>query len=450
MSHCCLCGLLCSLDRAANKAAEPRGESLTSLFSLPNVEACHRRNQWLAQTHSTSEISSVDHSTNAAYDSAENLSAQVAAIAQLFKPAQRSLIWIDGADVNTTRSAVALAEAIRGTVHIGQGTGAAAAHRVLANQGWLGSSLSEIATHADLIVTLGSGLRSEAPLLTQRFFTPALASGRAEWCHIAADPEADNQLASGTPANQISPSYTAVWPREKWYEHLTHILLALQPEAPSSTHQGAQANDSIDALVSKLQHAKNIVWLWDADEFHDAIDELCISRLLGISRLLTQSARCSLLCLDAQVGRVTAQETLLWLTGCSGTADFDGEHWRQPQSLEQIAIEEWQLAFDSILVVRSVPSAKPLPNLKASHVMVTEQSLLPDGMVASGMTRVASVGTDCAGHLMRGDRATMMYCAASEPAPAHGKPTQVRLPTAAAMLDQVRNQIQSGVASDAH
>ncbi|MEZ6079198.1 MAG: hypothetical protein R3C56_27070 [Pirellulaceae bacterium] len=78
-----------------------------------------------------------------------------------------------------TRSAVSLAQAVRGTVHIGQSSGSAATHRVLADQGWLGSSLAEVATHADLIVTLG-GLRVESPLLALRFWLRRLAGGRAQ------------------------------------------------------------------------------------------------------------------------------------------------------------------------------------------------------------------------------------------------------------------------------
>lgn len=449
MSHCCLCGLLCSLDCGATGVADSRHESRTDLLRAIDVEDCHRRNQWLAQAHSN-KGSATNRTTMAAHGSAESQSAQITAIAALFKPTQRSLIWIDGADVNTTRSAVSLAETICATVHVGQSSGASATHRVLANQGWLGSSLSEVATHADLIVTLGGGLRSEAPLLTQRFLAPALASGRAQWCHVDVHNDDTRVQSSGSSASKVTPSFIAVWPRDKWYESLTHILLALQEASPTSGRQRAQTDDSVDALVSKLRRAKNIVWIWDAEEFRDAIDELCISRLLGISRLLMQSARCSLLCLESQVGRVTAQETLLWLTGCSGTADFDGARWSQPLSLGHIPLEEWQHAFDSILVVRSVPSVYPLPDLDASHFMLTEQSMLPDDVEANKVTRVSTVGIDSGGHLMRGDRATMMYCAASAPAASESEPAPTRLPTAAALLDQVRNQLQSGAAFDAN
>ncbi len=451
MSHCCLCGLLCSLDGAATESAKLQSENLATLIRIPTVQDCHRRNQWLA---CSSERNAVDRFAKADNGVSDNLSAQVATLAALFKPAHRALLWIDGADVNTTRSVVSLAQAIRGTVHIGQSSGAAAAHRVLANQGWVGSSLAEVASHADLIITLGGGLRSEAPLLAQRFFKPALAGGRAEWFHIDAHRDAYLPPASGAHTDENQPNYTAVWPREMWYKQLTHILLALQPEsqpeAQLGARQGATKDESVAALVSKLQRAKNTVWLWDAEEFHDAVDELCISRLLAISRLLMLSARCSLLGLDAQVGRVTAQETLLWLTGCSGTADFDGQRWSQPQSLDHNTLEEWQHVFDSILVVRSVPSPHPLPNLTAGHFLVAEQSLLPDRVATSRLTRVATVGIDCDGHLMRGDRATMMYCAASESASLQDKQAQSRLPTAAALLDQVRDQLQSGATTNAN
>ncbi|MEO8269193.1 MAG: hypothetical protein ABI557_05705, partial [Aureliella sp.] len=91
MSHCCLCGLLCSLDCGATEAASSEYESQAALRPTINIEDCHRRNQWLAQTHS-SKSSTFDRSTIAASLSTEKLSAQVEAIATLFKPMQRSLI----------------------------------------------------------------------------------------------------------------------------------------------------------------------------------------------------------------------------------------------------------------------------------------------------------------------------------------------------------------------
>lgn len=445
MHHCCLCGLLCSLDRPATLLADSPANYQTEPPRLPTVDDCPRRNQWLAQSHSQPDQHG--HPTSAHTRApAQELAAQVSAIAALFSPLHRSLIWIDGADVNTVRTAVALAEAVRGTIHIGQSSGAAATHRVLSSQGWLGSSLAEVATHADLIITLGGGLRCEAPLLTKRFLHPALASGRAQWVHIDTHHNAHSQH---------TPNWTTVWPREIWYERLTDTLLALQTANSRTPPGAAQPSEAVDKLVNLLRQAKNTVWLWDAEEFNDAIDELCITRLLGISRLLSQTARSSLLCLDAQVGRVTAQETLLWLTGCSGTAEFDGQRWSEPVSLAHTPLEQWQSVFESILVVRSVPSVHPLPNLNANHFMVPLRSLLPDHVAASRVTRVAMVGVDCDGHLMRGDRATMMYCAASQLGLAPPQsPTidsaKLSIPSAAELLDRVRSQLLSGAAYDAN
>lgn len=429
MSHCCLCGLLCSLDHAA-------------------TATCPRRNQWLQPTGTLTAQQSGTAGSEVSLASAQSprvtqLATQIETIAAHFHSSRRSLIWIDGADVHTLRCAVDLAAAVRGTIHVGHSTGADVSHRVLVSQGWMGSSLAEVASHADLIISLGSDLHTEAPLLAERFISPALASGRAQWCHI------DSHASTSQENSQPSPNWTAVWPRSEWYQNLTHLMLGLQNQKMSAQSAAGRMSASTHALLDKLQHSKNPVWIWDVDEFRDDIDELCIHRLLGISRLLSQTARCGLLALDAQVGRVTASETLLWLTGCSGTAQFDGQHWHQPRALNEMSLQDWPTAFDSIVVVRSLSSVYPLPNLAASHFVVTQQSLLPDHVPDDKVTHVGSVGIDSAGHVMRGDRATMLFCQTGE-AGSQTTPMSSQLPTAAELLEQVRRRIQTGGDFDAN
>ncbi len=460
MRHCCLCGLLCSLDRAA-------------------TSACPRRRQWLehAVLHTAAQVDSqVDSQvaataaqqasqaevggwrTSVGLPAASGLTARIETLAAQLQVSRQPLIWIDAADVHTLRCAVALAQAVRGTIHVGLSTGAAASHRVLTSQGWLGSSLAEVASHADLIISLGGGLQAEAPLLAPRFFAPALNGDRAQWWHIdshaansqAANSQAANSLAADSSSDlQPSPTWTAVWPRAEWYAQLTLVMLGLQDDSVRADAVAGQMHESTRALLGKLRSAKNTVWLWDVDEFRDAIDELCIQRLLGISRLLSQTARCGLLGLDAQVGRVTAMETLLWLTGCSGTAQFDGQRWSQPHALSELALEDWSGVFDSILVVRSLPSVYPLPSLPEAQFLVTEPSLLPDHVSYEKVTTVASVGVDRAGHVMRGDRATLLYCPA-DTAPSPSTTMTSRLPTAGELLQHLRQRLQAGGVLHAH
>ena len=430
MSHCCLCGLLCSLDR-------------------PATADCLRRSQWLQQL--APPLAPVQ-STAAA-----QLAAQINSIAALLHPSRRGLIWIDGADVQTLRCAVNLAASVRGTIHVGQSTGAAVSHRVLVSQGWLGSSLAEVASHADLIISLGSDLGKQAPLLAQRCFAPALADGRAQWCHIdsylstlqTGKPASTTAASTTRSSREPAPDWTTLWTRTEWYELLTHVMLGLQRDDPCAESAVARMPASVRALLSKLQRAKSTVWIWDVDEFRDDIDELCIQRLLGISRLLSQTARCSLIALDSQVGRVTAAEGLLWLTGCSGTAHFDGQQWRQPHAVSDLRLEEWSTVFDSVVVVRCLPSVYPLPNLSASHFVVSELSQLPDHITDDMVTRVGSIGVHSDGHVMRGDRATWAFCQATADG---SQPTSKswQLPTAANVLEQVLMRIQSEGAAHAN
>ncbi len=378
---CSLCGLMCSLDEVT---VDNHTTQVTSL--------CSRRTKWLSQPSGLS--------LSGRPRGIETVARQ---LTQLFGRNQKPLIWIDAADVNTVRAAVQLAQTAHATIHVGQSTGSRSAHRILTTEGWIGTSLAEVATHADLIVTLGTSILSEAPLLRARFLAPAIDNRQAEWCHIGDDPS----CTSGATA-------FVHWPRSQWYKQLTELLLSLQ-QSPGEDRQepGLKREQAGRALLDKLRRAKSIVWLWDAEEFCDSIDELCIRRLLGIARQLSLHTRCSLLRLDAQVGRITGEETLLWLTGFAPTASFNGQSWRCPQHLERTRLEDWQRDFDSILLIRTVPTPTPLPRLLATHYLLQHYEAKPVGTTINSVTPVGCVGVDRPGHLWRGDRATVMLCGAT-------------------------------------
>ncbi len=395
-NHCCLCGLLCSLQQSA-----------TPHTLSHDVAQCPRRQSWLSGASSQGKPA-----TRPWID-------DIPGIAALFSQDRKPLIWLDAVDVNTARAAVGLAKATRAAMHVGGSTGSEIAHQVLTSEGWLGTSLAEVASHADLIVTLGDGLLAEAPLLPRRFLQPAVDERRAEWFHVS-----PNQRSS----EEVGATRILNWPREQWYDRLTALLWDMQADA-----SGHASSPDIHELSAVLQQSRSVVWLWDADEFCDAIDELTIRRLLGICRELSEKGRSALLCLDSNVGRVTAHETLLWLTGCHATARYEQQRWIRPLPPSDFALDDWESAFDSILVVQSVPSPSPLPNLNAAHFVVPDCSILNGQVDPLRITKAAAVGVQCAGHLFRGDRATMFACQADS-----ASELLTNLPTAAEVLDAVR------------
>ncbi len=461
MSHCCLCGLLCWLDHSAAAAGIDAAAA-----------SCPRREQWLSQVSDAhagrlrqggwqgksneerlligGAISDAAEEGHLIGEATSDSGGDVAAMSRLFVGGRRTLIWVDGADVQTMRAAVALARAAKCTIHVGQSTATQVAHRILTSQGWLGTSLAEVASHADLIVTLGGGLRSEAPRLIERFIAPAQSERGAQWYEISdragSQPGVpvgqDCARASQTQQASQQPTQIIAWPRESWYQKLTEVLWGLQAGSPGAKLPQPALADDVRGFVARLQQAKLTTWLWDVEEFCDDVDELTLQRLLGISRCLSQTARCSLLALDANVGRVTAQETLLWLTGFSDTVRFDGQRWFHPSGLHCQQLHDWESRFDSIVVVRSLPSLAPLPNLSAQHYLVPSGSQLPNQVSKQSITAVAAVSVDSAGHVARGDRALFVHCQPDTHPPAAAESNAPKqLQTAAQWLQRVHAQI---------
>lgn len=343
------------------------------------------------------------------------------------------LIWLDACDVQTTRLAVQLAQRLRGTVHVGQSTGSQVLKQVHSSEGWFGTTLSEVAARADLVITIGDGLVSQAPLLTDRFFQRHAGQGSADlpdihWLQITPHSSAERSQNSRVPDASIHV------PRPQWHAWFTELAWRLQAvdgidNATSPTLPG------VELLCEHLRKARYSAWLWDVDEFRFGTDELILRRLATIVRQLNESSRSGLLPVDLNPGRVTAEESLLWLTGCSVTASWDGRGWSSPERLADYSLEQWQAAFENILVISNVAGTRALPNLRSwltlhSHARPTTTTL-----------PVAAVGIDCAGHLFRGDRGHTAYLPMPDRTPKQPLGEVPHPPTATAVLQRWIEQL---------
>ena len=314
--------------------------------------------------------------------------------------------------MQTTRAAIQLAQRVGATIHVGQSTGSHATKKVVSSGGWLGTSLSEISARADLIVTLGDGVCREAPLLSERFFQSLTRSTQPNWIHIS-------QHSGDWGTSSVRPCEVIHWPRAQWFDLLSQLAMYLldPSDVPDQIKRPA-----IKQLTTQLLAAKQTVWLWDVDELHFQSDELIVRRMLSIAQTLSEQSRCNLLPLDLNVGRVTAEETLLWLTGCPTTATWDGERWYRSPRYADYSLEQWSVAFSNIVLVSSLASDRSLPNLPASITFQTTPTTQKHEF------QVAAVGTDCSGHLFRGDRGVVLYAEST---------TSSELPTAAELLTQL-------------
>ena len=219
---------------------------------LPNSKQCNRLNQWLAEA-----LSPVPEKP------ASGVSQRLASV----KLDAGTLIWLDACDVQTTRAAVRLARQVGATIHVGQSAGSHAVKSVIASDGWLGTTLSELSARAELIVTLGDGVLRNAPLLAERFFQSPARAVQPYWIHISISQHvSDDNFAGQASGNGlcVTPHDWIHWPREQWFENLTQLALALQPPESqvSLTPVTAITNLSASLLAAK----QSVLWLQGKDD----------------------------------------------------------------------------------------------------------------------------------------------------------------------------------------
>lgn len=365
------------------------------------------------------------------------------AIAELLVAAETeqdrtSLIWIDSADVQTTRELVHLAEASGAVMHVAQSTGAEVVGRVMRSEGWLGTSLAEVAQHADLVITLGDCVLSEAPLLAERFLAiqpDGVSQTQRTWFHISEHVEAAeavNRSLMGTKRG-LSPVQCIVLPKREWFAALTSLAMAVRTQDASHV-----AGETLECIFLAMTSSINAAWLWENSQFVEELDELLLRRLAAIARYQAQRSRCALLGLDANVGRVTAEETLLWMTGCSTTAECShtqsgstvDSDWHTPEALYGLSLDEWSQRFPRILQVHTVPSLSPPADLPAQVRLLAAESGESGSM----------------GHLFRGDRASVLTCRSGSALPAASETISVvdLLRRATALMREVHGRTRRG------
>lgn len=377
---------------------------------------------------------------------AERLAAHAAALARARNP----LIWIESGDVSAVRAAVRLAELCQATVHVAESPGAHNVATVTSTSGIFGTSLAEVWQHADVIVHVGHQHLREMPLLASRFLkaggTGQSPTGRR---HVFIDDNVDaaGKLASECSAEDAigSGSWLLDWPRSQWLERFTQLLIAMRGDvamAHAATGGQEWSDAGLTQLAELLSGSRYAVFIWAEDQFADEADRMLVERLLEVAAKLSEATRCSLLPLGIDPGRTTAKETLLWLSNYSTTACFADGRWRKPHLGENVGLDDWHREHDWILGLRTLPSDRPLPELRFDLVIdaACNQSMHATGhssdRSAAEVVGVAAVGLDCSGHVTRVDHAFGAYVAELAESP-------VGRPTAAQVLGELARAYQA-------
>ncbi|HBE68073.1 MAG TPA: hypothetical protein DDW52_07980 [Planctomycetaceae bacterium] len=327
---------------------------------------------------------------------------------------ERTLWWIDSADVQATRQIIQLAELRGDDIHIGQSTSTRLHRRVAESSGWLGTTLAEATTHSQLVITLGSEIETEVPQLAKQLVRP-----ESTWVHLG---EWSSEV--------VRPDHIIPTAVSGLYALLTEVLLRLRYESLGQRDTNSQL------LYSAIAGSDYTTVVWSADQFNDDLDELTLRRLVAISHLVSQTHRFCLLPIEANTGRVTANETLSWLTGYSPSASFDAGRWSSKADRTGWPLEKFRRTFGSIVMFRNVVTANPLPQVGANL------SIVPAGYaeLAQGeVVEISAVGQGSAGHLMRGDGALSIFCGANQLSLSK---RHTRQPSALELLTELRERLK--------
>jgi hypothetical protein len=367
--------------------------------------------------------------------------------------ANRPLVWLESTDVQTARAAVRLAQQLGATVHVA-GTGAGGVRKaVIQNDGWLGCSLADVSAHAEFLLHVGTSHLRELPLLASRFFQPLQQ-------HAVLGPDAP----ASVPVAQHFP-----FPRDSWLELLTLTLLQLRAEPNTSEPNTSEPNTSepntsepktsepktsepeesslmaaARDLAAVLRDSSYSVVLWGEDELSTAHDQLLVRRLLEITRCLSETTRASLLMLESDPGKNTAQDVVLWLTNCAATVRFHHGGWQAVEATDHFTLDDWRREYDWIVCVRALPSVQALPAIDFDWIIDTCHSSQPSGE-AQRARRVAAaaVGLEVGGHVTRGDHGQVCYL------PPLPNRRYSQLPTASQWLERLQALRQQPAGADA-
>jgi hypothetical protein len=208
-------------------------------------------------------------------------------------------------------------------------------------------------------------------------------------------------------------------------------------------------------LASALLKSNHSTILWEVSELESVADELLVQQLVQLSSQLTPATHCKLLPLDSEVGIVGSSNALLWLSGCSGTAQFvpqsqfDPATWYSPDHYEHYQLSDWCSEFDRVLVIANVATDRPLPQIPKACGIVATRWMTASGRPLTNWSHlipIAEVGWDQSAILVRSDHAVVHFVPAlqaEDQSRALGSTAKndCGLPTAACVIEQLQQHI---------
>ena len=291
----------------------------------------------------------------------------VTAAAACLRDAHLPLFGGFGTDVNDTRAALSLIDRCRGVFDQMRAEGGLRNLLVLADSGWMATTLGELKNRVDVLLVFGSDIEAGFPRFFERFvWTKETLFGqdtsRREVIFLGREPSGKAAFGPAGQAPKVIPCAA---------EDLPAVAAALAALARGARVQaeavGGIPMSELQALVDRLKRASYSVVTWSAGDFNFPHADLTVQQLCQLVVTLNQQTRSSILPLGGQDGDRTASQVCAWQTGyptrvsfARGYPEYDPYHNGTPRLLAsgEADVLVWVSSLSA-----TAPPATPVPTI---------------------------------------------------------------------------------------
>jgi formylmethanofuran dehydrogenase subunit B len=220
-----------------------------------------------------------------------------------------------GTDVNDTRAALSLIDRCGGVFDQMRAEGGLRNLLVLADSGWMATTLGELKNRVDVLVSFGTDIEAHFPRFFERFIWTqetlfGADTGMREVIFIGRAPTGTAATAPDGREPQVIPCAQ---------EDLPQVAAALAALTQGAVLQAEQVGGipvaELRAVVERLRQAHYGVMTWAAGQLNFPHAELTIQQLCKMVVTLNRETRCSALPLGGQDGDRTASQVCAWISG---------------------------------------------------------------------------------------------------------------------------------------
>jgi formylmethanofuran dehydrogenase subunit B len=238
-----------------------------------------------------------------------------------------------GTDVTETRAALSLIDKTRGVFDQMRAEGGLRNLLVLADSGWMATTLGELKNRVEVLVSFGTDIESNFPRFFERFIWNAETlfgtdTKKREIIFIGRAPSGSAAWSPDGRAPKILPCETNDLPQ------VAAALAALAADMPlQADHVAGIPMIELKAVIDRLKASTYGVVTWAAGQLDFPHAELTTQQLCKAVVSLNATTRCAVLPLGGQDGDRTASQVAAWISGfptrvsyARGFPDYDPYH----------------------------------------------------------------------------------------------------------------------------